>query len=566
MRLFSLFFCFLTLVFDNCCSSRVDITKLREVVEGISISEEEGSVEIDKDHLLKNPECGHLPDESQTPSASSRISNAEESKRHYPWVIYVRRVNSVLDRHEHCGGSIITQITAITASHCICGIPKKDKSSIPDHMKRHVNCLGGITNGQPPNEVTLKNEIEAWIGDKDKKNQDIVPILVAYVMGSEMRKSSFQQSASMHLYEDIGLLITKDGGNGVSFYLHNLPNANINIGSVCLAAEIKDKPHMNKGKVVTVGWGIRYSDVKVGRLQPKQKHSCATNEFGPINAKLRQCNYDELLSSKDWGCNYADMPNGYDEIECKKYLIQAEAAVMHEMRKLDDSEVLSTLWSLTNKIEVSGDLIHKPYICYKEKMFKDNGWCYVDPWWRKTPGKDRNWGFCGSSCKLMQKQATMPSIYHKMVYEYPSKQGTNCPDIFYSNPDPERNTKPYYLCTASFLPQTSVFRFKKEGENKLTFENADKEKIEDTFGSLSSYDRKHIGYQQHCPGDSGSGHWMYDSKEKRRALVAISSHIPTDTKIGRFCGSPAHNLLITYPSILRWIKKWSDIPIQAPLK
>ena len=95
--------------------------------------------------------------------------------------------------------------------------------------------------------------------------------------------------------------------------------------------------------------------------------------------------------------------------------------------------------------------------------------------------------------------------------------------------------------------------------NKLTFENADKEKIEDTFSSLSSYDRKQIGYQQHCQGDSGSGHWMYDSKEKRRALVAISSHAPSDARNGVFCGIPTHNLLTTYPSILRWIKKWSRI-------
>ena len=57
-----------------------------------------------------------------------------------------------------------------------------------------------------------------------------------------------------------------------------------------------------------------------------------------------------------------------------------------------------------------GGLINKQYICYKEKMFKDNGWCYVFPWWRKPGLKEKNWGFCGSSCKLMQNQATMPSL------------------------------------------------------------------------------------------------------------------------------------------------------------
>ena len=193
-------------------------------------------------------------------------------------------------------------------------------------------------------------------------------------------------------------------------------------------------------------------------------------------------------------------------------------------------------------------------------MFKDNGWCYVFNWWRKPGLKEKNWGFCGSSCKLMlQKNNARPSIYHKMVWQYPFQQPTNCPDIYYNDKDPEKNTKPYYMCTASFLPQTSVFRFKRDGKTKLKFQNAYKENIEDTFDSISNDDQKLIGYQHPCSGDSGSGHWMYDSTEKKRALVAVSSHLPSTPRLGLFCGSPSHNLLTTYPSILQWIKKWSDI-------
>ena len=571
MRVSFWFLCFLTLDFNNHCSCGVDITNLRDVVEGISISEEEGSVEIDKDHLRKNPECGLLPEKSQTASASSRISNADKTDKHYPWVISVLRRNSVIHTHiqsgdRYCGGSIITQKTAITASHCICGIPKKHASSIPDYEKRFVNCLGGINYDQPPNEIRsyennkYENKLVASVGDKDRTHQVIVPVLVAYVMGSVMRKSSFQHSFSTHLYEDIGLLITKDvAGNGETFYQHNRPTAGMNIGSVCLAAAIKDAPHMNKGKVVTVGGGTRYSDVKVGNLPEQQKHSCATNEFGPIDAKLRQCDINDLIGKRFWGCNKSGMPDGYDKEKCKKYLMQAEAAVTHEMQKLDNSEILSELWSLTNKIEVSGGLFKNNYICYKEKMFKDNGWCYVFPWWRKPGLKEKNWGFCDSSCKWMQHQNNMPSIYHKMVWQYPSQQPTNCPDVFYNNKDPDENTKPYYMCTASFLPETSVFRFKRDGNRKLQFQNAYKEKIEDTFNSISNDDQKLIGFQHPCSGDSGSGHWMYDSTEKKRALVAISSHLPSTARLGLFCGSPSHILLTTYPNILRWIKKWSDI-------
>ena len=568
MRFSSWFLCFLTLDCNDRSFSGVDIKNLREVVEGISISEEEGSVKTDKDHLLKNPECGLLPEESQTASASSRISNADETDKHYPWVISVLRRNSAMPDIGYCGGSIITQTTAITASHCICGIPDKYASSIPEDMKWRVHCRGGITSGitginsQPPNEVRESNEIGVRIGDKDMSNLDTFEVLVAYVMGSEMRKSSFQQSFSVHLYEDIGLLITKDAeGNGFTFYQHNRPTVGMNVGSVCLAAEIKDKPHMPEGNIVTVGRGIRYSDVKDNGFPEQQKHSCATNEFGPMDAKLRQCNVYDLIGKKDWGCDRSDMPDGYDETKCKKYLLQAERAVMNEIHKLDDSEVLLKLWSLTNKIEVSGDLIRKKHTCYKEKMFKDSGWCYVHPWRRTPGGKEQNWGFCGSSCKLMQTQDTTSSIYHKMVYQYPSNQPANCPDIFYSNPDPDWNTKPYYLCMASFLPQTSVFVFKREGRTKLKFQNAYKEKIEDSysFNSLSYDDKKLVGYQQPCLGDSGYGHWMYDSTEKKRALVALTSHTPADDRRGNFCGSSMHNLLTTYPSILRWIKKWSGI-------
>ena len=111
------FLCFLTLRSNNHFSSGVNIENLRDVVKGISISEEEGSVEIDEDHLRTNPECGLLSEESQT---LSRISNADETDKHYPWVISVRRRNSYMPKGgADCGGSIITRIHAITASHCI---------------------------------------------------------------------------------------------------------------------------------------------------------------------------------------------------------------------------------------------------------------------------------------------------------------------------------------------------------------------------------------------------------------------------------------------------------------
>ena len=167
---------------------------------------------------------------------------------------------------------------------------------------------------------------------------------------------------------------------------------------------------------------------------------------------------------------------------------------------------------------------------------------------------------------MQQKNNALPSIYHKMVWQYPSKLPRNCPDSHYNNKDPDKNVKPYYICTPSFLPQTSVFRFNTDGNNKLQFYDAYKEKIEDTLNGISIDEQKLIGYQNQCSGDSGSGHWMYDSTKKKRALVAIQSHTPYTVTQGSFRGLSTHNLLTTYPDILQWIKKWSGISTGQSVK
>ena len=112
----------------------------------------------------------------------------------------------------------------------------------------------------------------------------------------------------------------------------------------------------------------------------------------------------------------------------------------------------------------------------------------------------------------------------------------------------------YYLCISSLLPETSVFKFKRNGKGKLKFLGADKENIEDSFNPENKYLKQDLGFQMPCKGDSGSGHWMYDSHKDQRALVAIGSH-----NIGEYCGAPSHLPLTTHPNILEWIKKYSDI-------
>ena len=82
MRLDALLLCFLTLNSFKWCTDGIDPYILKEIIRGVKISDDEGSsIDIDDDHKQKNPECGYLPESSENPSASSRISNAEEANR-----------------------------------------------------------------------------------------------------------------------------------------------------------------------------------------------------------------------------------------------------------------------------------------------------------------------------------------------------------------------------------------------------------------------------------------------------------------------------------------------------
>ena len=212
-----------------------------------------------------------------------------------------------------------------------------------------------------------------------------------------------------------------------------------------------------------------------------------------------------------------------------------------------------TLWSFTNKIEIVGPGKYsgspKKYVCYKQKLFDEQGWCYVHPM-RDSNGliKKNNWGFCGSSCELMEVKDTTPKIYHKLIWEYPPKHPSQCQR--YTN----IQAMPYYICESTFIPHTSIFKFRRsKRKNVLKFLEAYNEEMEDTFNALDENELENIGYQESCKGDSGSGHWMYDARHKRRALVAVTSH-------GYYnCIEPGFSLLTTHPNVLEWIKKYSDI-------
>ena len=126
MRLHVLQLYFLTFNHYIWSTDGIDIEELQDIITGVSVLDDKGSsIDIDDDHKQSNPECGYLPEEPKDQSACSRISNAEETNMHYPWVISVTRqhlydTTDTMSDTRRCGGSIITKNTAVTAGHCIC--------------------------------------------------------------------------------------------------------------------------------------------------------------------------------------------------------------------------------------------------------------------------------------------------------------------------------------------------------------------------------------------------------------------------------------------------------------
>ena len=415
----------------------------------------------------------------------------------------------------------------------------------------------------PPNEVRSRkskeicfNEIKAGIGDKDINRQTQINIPVAYVMGTFTTFKPGSKRGSAGTSFDIGLVITKDkSGKGSVFYQHTLYTMEIlnqepiRVGSLCLAAKKESEPYLYEGSVVGVGWGTRYSDVKTAANQPKANtHSCTTNEFGPSSATFRHCNVDDvLLHPYGAECKRHDMPNGYDAQKCEKYLEEAEKAIEIKFRNYDDSlrTTMYDIWKRTNKFEIlpfvtrSGEEVGIRYMCYKQQLFDDHGWCYVDL-------NNNEWGFCGSSCEFLNIQNppdTIPATYHKMIWEYPPRPNiqSRCDPTYHS----PANFKPWYICVEPLAPQVSVFQFKRIGihySTKLEFINPSKE------------DPVRAGYQLFCKGDSGSGNWMINTNENKRALVAVHSY-----DYGQFCGESSHAMSTVHPEVLDWIKRHSKI-------
>ena len=511
-------------------------------------------IAIDQGHLTKEPHCGSLP-----ATTSARIANAIEAKTHYPWVVLVRRTNGYLESGQHsCGGAIITQNVVITAGHCVCRVDAKNRDKSED-IKEKLRCKGdyiSVTNEITKDEYQRPiNSIKVGAGNKNKDKLIEFDITFAIVY------SKIPIDPSISNLDDLGLLKTD---SGVNFYSQtDLKAAHFDIGPICLAAK---NAELSDHNIATVGWGRRFSEnlKENPKDGPKQnQHSCTTNQHGPMRHRFQHCDVDDL-DEAFWDCKFKieimeEYPHGYDNEKCPDLIKKADATVKEAIANSGMDDLLYK-WKDTFKIEIiekNKDEIldfNNVKTCYKSKLFEERGWCIVKKNNLDTR-EDDQWGFCDTSCDIMKGYdpktkivGTTPEIYHEMVWK---------PDALFPRRcfDKDGDYRPWVMCINTLLPETSVFQFKLDQRGELNLYDVSREK------PIEYLPRdENVGYQKPCKGDSGSGHWTFDTIREKAALVGITSFSGDIRKLETLvCGHSSHILKTTWPAFLKWIKQHSEI-------
>lgn len=470
-----------------------------------------------------------------------------------------------------------------------------------------------------PNEVKEKeNEIIAGAGHRNKNEVTEFKIAYACVHHGYEHDTIYKNVDLRVPRVDIAILKTyhekgntKKGDPSLEFYSEVSLKGNFDIGPICLAAqdvEFRDKV------IETVGWGRLYREVKTNFPNPDPKpklHSCTTNTNGPIDHLLKHCSIN-YLKMNDWSCGSRRKPSfnrkfneffkklkpltqtllnpkdftenvridksgfvtfrhhypaGYDINKCQDLWNKAEQEVRSRSQQREFPNVIDQ-WMESNKIIVVDEKESKDpnnkgkdfskldssIICFRDELFENQGWCYTEGGIIK-----KEWGFCDYSCNIMRHRQnpnfissfSYPDVYHRSIWKVDYRKVDKSTIVENHCADSEYDKAEFVVCSQSILPTIKSYVFHRNQDGSLRLSEIEKMKQEDYAGL-------HPGFQQTCGGDSGSGHWVLNSNERRHVLVS-TTFAKARIADGNWCGLQGIQIKTTWPPIHRWIKKHSNI-------
>lgn len=134
---------------------------------------------------------------------------------------------------------------------------------------------------------------------------------------------------------------------------------------------------------------------------------------------------DKLIVSKDEADTFVQEHNGkyyppnYDVKNCAQYWKKADF-VMNRNIIQNMIAGLQKIWQNTYAMEIgevkmlADNRIDFDYQigCYDPKLFDTNGWCFI-----AGEIKNKRWGFCDTSCKVMKHRNDYSKLYPEAYHE-----------------------------------------------------------------------------------------------------------------------------------------------------
>ena len=287
----------------------------------------------------------------------------------------------------------------MTAAHCICPDEhKKHKTDDGIHFqhphpkslcKKPYDHRNQITPGV--NDITIYGGHKNIDGFEDRENAEYrFSTEHAFIKNGPSSVPPYQIESK----DDIGLLVS----DRVLFDMNTLKNVEPldtpPIIPICLAAEDTD---FSNEKITGVGWGLVYdeSPTRTSNQDPYYS-SCMTNEVGPEKWAFEHCDMNwikneirvtDKITKEAWSCDKTNYPDKIkkDVDKCRFYFLAAKTI-------LDGTQI--RVMENVDKIHIHENKIdfNNPFLtCYKERQFRENGWC-------KIRSSSFKWGFCSPSC------------------------------------------------------------------------------------------------------------------------------------------------------------------------